>query len=140
MLQMLLRPESPTSSPGNGMAILQNVPTHHISGGALDAQVPTQLIVQPTVVGNAGAPASAVPRQFTRAGLIAALAAINTYLSGLSASQLDQINTQLPGGLAVTVSPTQIVVPVPAGGASTLATSLAALLTAPNLTPIPAFN
>lgn len=138
-MQMQLRPESPNSSPGNGMSIMHAVPVHH-NGTALDSQLPSQITIAPTLVGQPGAPASVTPRMFTRAGLVAALAAINTYIGGLSASQLDQINTQLPAGLTIVVSPDQISIPVPPGGASAISTTLAALLTAPNLTPVPAFN
>jgi len=140
MIQRLLRPESPTGSPGNGMAILQDTPFDP-NGVQNDANLCSTLIIQPTIVGQYGAPASVTPRKLTRAGLVALVAAINTYYgTTLSAANLDQINTQLAGGLQAIITPTYVQIGVPPGGASAIATTLAALLTAPNLTPVPAFN
>lgn len=140
MLTLTLRPESPTSSPGNGMAILQNVPTDP-NGNLNDAVLCSQLIIQSAIVGTFGAQPSVTPRMFTRVGLVAVTAAINTYYgTTLTAGNLDQINTQLSGGLQAVISPKFVQIAVPPGGASAIATTLAALLAGANLTPIPPFN
>jgi|SRR5579859_4500157 len=136
MITTTLRPESPTSSPGNGMQILHAAPTD-MNGQPFDGSVPSLVTIATAVVGQYGA-TQVTPRKLTRAGIVAVLAAVNTYIAGLTAAQQDQINTQLPGGLVAVVTPTLVQVPVAPAGASGLATTLAGLLIAANLTVVPA--
>ena len=137
MINQVKRSETPA---GVGMAIVHQVGSDH-QGSPTDAVTPTKLAVVPAVNGHYGAVANVPAAKLTRAGVLAAVAAVNTYLSGLTAQQLDQIHTLLPGGLEVHVTPTQVVCPVPAGGAAALAASLATVLsTGANLTPLPPLN
>lgn len=128
------RSETPA---GNGMTILHNQPTDH-TGKPLDGTLPSVLTVVPTVNGHAGSATSNVtPGKLSRAGMLAMLAAVNTYLSGLSAANADLINGTGPGGLSVVITPTQVTVPVAPGGAATLAASLATVLsTGGNVIPV----
>ncbi len=125
MITSTKRAETPA---GNSMTITQQVPTDH-TGKAIDGNVPTLVQVAPTVNGHFGA-SNAAPGRLSRAGIIAMLAAINTYLSGLTTAQQDQINTQIPGGMAVTITPTLVVCPCAPGGVTTLASSIATVLSA----------
>jgi hypothetical protein len=119
-MPLIVRPESPG---GNPLTIFQDQPQYagyFASGSAvLDGSTPSTLIIQ-TSQGIAGA--------LTRAGLIAMLGAVNTYLSGLSAANQDIIAGQLAGGLALSISRTRCVLPVAPGGAATLAAAVAAVL------------
>ncbi len=117
------RAETPA---GNGMTILEATPTDH-TGKVLDGTLATVLTVVPTVNGHAGnATSNVAPGKLSRAGMIAMLAAVNTYLSGLSTSVLDAMYGT--PGLSVTVTPTLVQVPVAAAGAATLAASIATVL------------
>lgn len=123
MITTTKRAETPANSQ---MTIAQQLPTDH-TGKPADGTFPTLVTVAPTVNGHYGA--SAVqPGKLSRAGLVAMLAAVNTYLSGLSAANQDAINTQIPGGLAVTISPTFVQVPCAPAGVGALAASIASVL------------
>lgn len=124
MITSTKRAESPA---GNGMTIVQALPTD-FTGAPLDTTVPSVLSVVPTVNGQYG-PTTATPGKLSRAGVIAMLGALNTYLSGLTAAQQDAINGQMGGGIHVSVTPQLVICPVAAGGAGTLATSIASVLT-----------
>lgn len=125
MITNTRRSETPA---GNGMTIIQAQPNDH-TGKPTDATVPCLLTVVPTVNGHAGtATSNLAPGKLTRAGMVAMLAAINTYIAGLSNANADLINGSLAGGLAVAVSPTLVQVPCAPGGAATLAASLATVL------------
>ena len=119
------RSETPA---GCGMTIVHNLPTDH-TGKTLDGGVPSILTVVPTVNGHVGsATTNVAPGKLTRAGMLAVLAAVNTYLSGLSAANADLINGGVTGGLSVVITPTQVTVPVAPAGVATLAASLATVL------------
>jgi hypothetical protein len=120
------RPESPA---GNGMMIVHSLPTDH-NGKTLDGGAPSILTVVPSVNGHVGsATTNVTPGKLSRAGMLAMLAAVNTYLSGLSAANADLIHGGVSGGLSITITPTQVVVPVAPAGAATLAASMATVLT-----------
>jgi hypothetical protein len=127
------RAETPANSQ---MTITHDAPVD-FSGNPLDASLPTLVQVAPTVNGHYGA-TTATPGRLSRAGCVAMLAALNTYISGLSAAQLDQIHAVL-GGLEVHVTPRSVSCPAAAGGAGTLAASIATVLSTGgnvvNLTP-----
>lgn len=123
MITSTKRAETPANCQ---MTIAHQLPVDH-TGKAIDTNVPTLVTVTPTVNGTFGA-SSVQPGKLSRAGMIAMLAAINTYLSGLTAGQMDQIYTQGQGGLSVMLSPTLVQVPVAASGVGTLSASLATVL------------
>lgn len=123
MINTTKRAETPNNCQ---MTIAHQLPVDH-TGRAVDTTVPTVVSVVPTVNGHFGA-SSVQPGKLSRAGLIAMLAAVNTYLSGLSAAQQDQINTQIPGGLQVTITPTLVQVPCAAAGVGTLSAAIATVL------------
>lgn len=123
MITATKRAETPVNSQ---MTIAHQLPVDH-TGKAADNVFPTVVTVSPTVNGHFGA--SAVqPGKLSRAGVVAMLGAINTYLSGLSAAQQDSINTQIPGGMAVTLTPTLVQVPCAPAGVGALASSIATVL------------
>lgn len=123
MITATKRAETPANSQ---MTITQQLPTDH-TGKPADGTFPTLVTVTPTVNGHYGATA-VQPGKLSRAGLVAMLAALNTYLSGLSAANLDTINTQIPGGLAVTITPTFVQCPCAPAGVAALASSIATVL------------
>lgn len=117
------RSETPAN---NGMTIVQNQPTNHL-GQALDATLPSLVSVVPTVNGHVNSATSNVaPGRLSRAGMIAMLAAVNTYLSGLSTATLDAMYGT--PGLSVSITPTLVQVPCAPAGAATLAASIATVL------------
>lgn len=137
MLQRIRRAESPA---GNGMVILQDTPFDP-NGNLTDATLCSQLVILPTVVGQFGQVAAVTPGRLSRAGLVAMMAALNTYIAGLSAGNADLINNQLAGGLQVHCTPTLVQVGLAPAGAAAAATALAAVLSGGgNVIALPAFN
>jgi hypothetical protein len=133
MQTVVARSETPA---GVGMVILHNLP-YDPSGKPLDGSLVSQLTVTPALSGHPGVTGQVTPKKLSRAGFITMLAAINTYLSGLTAAQQDAINTQIPGGLSVTITPTLVQVPCAASGVATLSASMATVLsTGGNLTAL----
>lgn len=66
--------------------------------------------------------------RLTAAGMVAMYGAVNTHMSGLSATNRDAIAQQLPGGLSCIVRPDYVEVPCHAAGVTTLAAALQAVL------------
>lgn len=124
-------------TPAGGMVIAWGQPLD-FAGNDISGNVCSTVIVRPVIGGTLGQTASQAPFQLTRAGIAATVAALDTFLAGLTAAQLDLINTQAPGGFVVSVSARAVSCPVPPGGVATLATALATVLsTGANVTQIP---
>ena len=111
------------TSPGaGGMLITWDRPTDFMGRELATAIArPAVLRVEPKT-GASGA------SQLTAAGMVAMYGAINTHMSGLSATNRDAIATQLPGGLSCVVTPRLVEVPCHAAGVTTLAAALQAVL------------
>lgn len=86
------------------------------------ATAPPSMVTIGPAYGAAGA------AKLTTAGVVAMVAAVNTYVAALSATDSATINNQYPGGLAVTVSPMCVKVPAVGSGVAALVAALAAVL------------
>lgn len=125
-----------SETPAGGMVIGWNQPLD-FAGNDVSANFCSTVIVQPVSANTLGQTASQAPYKLTRAGIAAMVAALDTYLGGLTGAQLDYMYGAAPGGLAVSVSATRVTCPVPPGGVATLATALATVLsTGANVTAI----
>jgi hypothetical protein len=109
------------ATPGqNGMKV-QYLRATDPDGVEIVGSVATYVAVVPAY-GVAGA------ARFSRAGIVAALAAANTSVAALSAANADLINESLPGGLAIEVGTWCVRVPCLQSGVAALAATLNTLL------------
>jgi hypothetical protein len=110
------RAESPG---GNGMAIYHDAPTSH-TGADLSASMHSVITLRTNDSGSARG-------KLSGAGIVAAVTAANTYLTGLSAASRDALYAQL-SGMGLTITPVYVSVPCAAGDAATLSAALATVL------------
>lgn len=109
----------PTSPGAGGMLITFDKPTD-FRGNDYTADA-TLVTVKPKL-GASGA------SRLTPAGMVAMVTAVNTHMTGLSATNRDLIAGRLAGGLSTTITPQLITVPCHTSGVATLAAALQAVL------------
>lgn len=112
----------PTSPGAGGMLITWDRPLDFRGLELPTATARPALVRVEPKIGASGA------SRLTAAGMVAMYGAINTHMSGLSATNRDEIANRLPGGLSCIVRPDYVEVPCHAAGVTTLAAALQAVL------------